>query len=91
MKHMSSEEIRRTFVDFMVSKAHTLIPSASLVPHGDPTLLFTSAGMVPFKPYFMGLAEPPASRAFGRRGPARQIEQALCVAGKACRATLARQ
>jgi alanyl-tRNA synthetase len=62
MKPMSSEEIRRTFVDFMVERGHLLIPSASLVPHGDPTLLFTSAGMVPFKPYFMGLAEPPAPR-----------------------------
>jgi alanyl-tRNA synthetase len=59
---MNSEEIRRTFLDFMKSKGHTHIPSASLVPHGDPTLLFTSAGMVPFKPYFMGLAEPPAKR-----------------------------
>jgi len=59
---MNSDEIRRTFIDFMVSKGHTLIPSASLVPHGDPTLLFTSAGMVPFKPYFMGLADPPATR-----------------------------
>lgn len=59
---MKSEDIRRTFVEFMKAKGHTLIPSASLVPHGDPTLLFTSAGMVPFKPYFMGLAEPPATR-----------------------------
>ncbi|MBI5287391.1 MAG: alanine--tRNA ligase, partial [Chloroflexi bacterium] len=59
---MDSDEIRRTFIDFMVSKGHTPIPSASLVPHGDPTLLFTSAGMVPFKPYFMGLADPPARR-----------------------------
>jgi alanyl-tRNA synthetase len=62
MRHMNSDEIRRTFIDFMVSKGHAHIPSASLVPHGDPTLLFTSAGMVPFKPYFMGLADPPATR-----------------------------
>ena len=59
---MNSDEIRQTFIDFMVSNGHEQIPSASLVPHGDPTLLFTSAGMVPFKPYFMGLAEPPATR-----------------------------
>jgi alanyl-tRNA synthetase len=56
------DDIRRTFVRFMTERGHTHIPSASLVPHGDPTLLFTSAGMVPFKPYFMGLAEPPAKR-----------------------------
>jgi alanyl-tRNA synthetase len=59
---MNVDEIRETFVRFMTERGHTLIPSASLVPHGDPTLLFTSAGMVPFKPYFMGLAEPPAKR-----------------------------
>ena len=59
---MDVDEIRETFVRFMVERGHTVIPSASLVPHGDPTLLFTSAGMVPFKPYFMGLAEPPAKR-----------------------------
>ena len=62
MPRMDVAQIRRTFIDFMRSKGHTLIPSASLVPHGDPTLLFTSAGMVPFKPYFMGLADPPATR-----------------------------
>jgi alanyl-tRNA synthetase len=59
---MDADQIRETFIDFMVQRGHKRIPSASLVPHGDPTLLFTSAGMVPFKPYFMGLAEPPASR-----------------------------
>jgi alanyl-tRNA synthetase len=59
---MEVEKIRQTFVDFMTKRGHLQIPSASLVPHGDPTLLFTSAGMVPFKPYFMGLAEPPSKR-----------------------------
>jgi alanyl-tRNA synthetase len=60
--HMSVDEIRETFVRFYAERGHRHIPSASLVPHDDPTLLFTSAGMVPFKPYFMGLSEPPAPR-----------------------------
>ena len=59
---MDGDVIRQTFLEFFQSKGHTLIPSASLVPAGDPTLLFTSAGMVPFKPYFMGEATPPARR-----------------------------
>ncbi|MGB6836976.1 MAG: alanine--tRNA ligase, partial [Dehalococcoidia bacterium] len=59
---MNSDDIRRAFSDFFVAREHKAIPSSSLVPHGDPTLLFTSAGMVQFKPYFMGLAEPPAPR-----------------------------
>ena len=59
---MNVDEIRETFIRFYTERGHMRIPSASLVPHGDPTLLFTSAGMVPFKPYFMGLAEAPAPR-----------------------------
>ena len=59
---MDGDVIRQTFLEFFQSKGHTLMPSASLVPAGDPTLLFTSAGMVPFKPYFMGEATPPARR-----------------------------
>ncbi|HEY8173690.1 MAG TPA: alanine--tRNA ligase-related protein, partial [Dehalococcoidia bacterium] len=59
---MNVDEIRETFIRFYKERGHLQIPSASLVPHGDPTLLFTSAGMVPFKPYFQGLAEPPAPR-----------------------------
>ncbi len=62
MPPMDTDEIRDTFIRFYESKGHLRIPSASLVPHGDPTLLFTGAGMVPFKPYFIGLAEPPARR-----------------------------
>ncbi|TAK66263.1 MAG: alanine--tRNA ligase, partial [Dehalococcoidia bacterium] len=59
---MNADQIRETFIRFYVENGHLLVPSASLVPHGDPTLLFTSAGMVPFKPYFMGLAEAPSKR-----------------------------
>ena len=59
---MDTEQIRKKWLDFFQKRGHKLIPSSSLVPHGDPTLLFTSAGMVQFKPYFMGQAEPPAPR-----------------------------
>ena len=59
---MNSDEIRKRWLDFFAERGHRIIPSAPLVPHGDPTLLFTSAGMVQFKPYFMGQAEPPSRR-----------------------------
>jgi alanyl-tRNA synthetase len=59
---MNSDQIRKRFLDFFAERGHRTIPSAPLVPHGDPTLLFTSAGMVQFKPYFMGQAEPPSRR-----------------------------
>ena len=59
---MNGDLIRQTFLDFFVSKGHTVMPSSSLVPAGDPTLLFTSAGMVQFKPYFTGEATPPSRR-----------------------------
>ncbi len=55
-------ELREAFLAFFQARGHRRIPSSSLVPHGDPTLLFTTAGMVQFKPYFMGLEEPPARR-----------------------------
>jgi len=59
---MNSDEIRKRWLDFFAARGHRIIPSAPLVPHGDATLLFTSAGMVQFKPYFMGQAEPPSPR-----------------------------
>ena len=59
---MNGDQIRDSFIKFFESKGHQHMPSASLIPAGDPTLLFTSAGMVPFKPFFMGEQTPPSKR-----------------------------
>lgn len=59
---MESAEIRQRFLDFFASKDHTVISSASLIAN-DPTLLLVNAGMVPFKPFFLGEVAPPYPRA----------------------------
>ena len=58
----SANDLRNAFSGFFASRGHTSVPSASLIPH-DPTLMFTVAGMVPFKPYFMGDEVAPYQRA----------------------------
>ncbi|MBD0319847.1 MAG: alanine--tRNA ligase, partial [Gemmatimonadetes bacterium] len=60
---MRSDEIRQRFLDYFARQGHTVRPSASLVPGDDPTLLFTNAGMVPFKKVFLGAENPGYSRA----------------------------
>jgi alanyl-tRNA synthetase len=59
---VTSDELRTAYLKFFESKGHKIIPSSSLIPHGDPTLLLTTAGMVQIKPYFMGEAVPPNPR-----------------------------
>jgi alanyl-tRNA synthetase len=59
---MTSDQLRKAFLDFFKEKGHKIIPSSPLIPKGDPTLLLTNAGMVQIKPYFLGEAAPPAPR-----------------------------
>jgi alanyl-tRNA synthetase len=72
---MSGAEIRKSFIDFFIGHGHTFVPSASLVPGGDQTLLFTNAGMVQFKDLFLGIDHRPYSRAVNS-------QKCLRVAGK---------
>ena len=59
---MTGNEIRQRFLEHFASREHLVLPSAPLVPRGDPSTLFISAGMQPLKPYYLGLSQPPAPR-----------------------------
>jgi alanyl-tRNA synthetase len=59
---MQANDLRAAFTRFFAARGHEVVPSASLIPY-DPTVLFTIAGMVPFKPYFIGEEQPPWPRA----------------------------
>ncbi len=74
-KVLSGNEIRQTFIDFFAEHGHTVVPSASLVPGGDATLLFTNSGMVQFKDVFIGTDVRPYTRAV-------DSQKCMRVAGK---------
>ncbi len=59
---MTGNEIRTRFLEHFASREHLVLPSAPLVPQGDPSTLFISAGMQPLKPYYLGVSQPPAPR-----------------------------
>src|SRR3954467_5425426 len=59
---MKSGEIRTKFIEFFKKRGHTLIPSASLVPENDPSVLFNTAGMQPLVPYLLGQKHPAGKR-----------------------------
>ena len=59
---MKTPELRSLYLDYFVKNDHLLVPSSSLVPHRDPSVLLTTAGMQQFKPYYLGVAEPPHRR-----------------------------
>ena len=61
--HLTVNEIRRLFLDYFRKQGHEVVPSSSLVPQNDPTLLFTNAGMVQFKDVFLGKEERSYKRA----------------------------
>lgn len=62
MKNLTGNELRQKFLDFFAQRGHMILPSASLIPHDDPTLLLIGAGMAPFKPFFTGKMKPPSPR-----------------------------
>ena len=59
---LDSVELRKKYLEFFKSKGHAVIPSASLIPENDPTVLFTTAGMQPLVPYLLGQKHPAGKR-----------------------------
>src|SRR3989304_10612676 len=74
-KSFTGAQIRQTFIDYFIERGHTFVPSSSLVPGGDQTLLFTNSGMGQFKDVFLGTDVRPYKRAVNS-------QKCMRVAGK---------
>ncbi len=74
-KPFTGAQIRQSYIDYFIERGHTFVPSSSLVPGGDQTLLFTNAGMVQFKDVFLGTDIRPYKRAVNS-------QKCMRVAGK---------
>src|SRR5262245_38494752 len=72
---MTGAEVRQSFLDFFRERTHLIVPSARIVPEGDPSLLFTNAGMVPFKNVFLGTERPRSPRIA-------DVQKCLRISGK---------
>ena len=75
LRMMTSSEIRASFLEFFRKNGHAVVPSSSLVPGNDPTLLFTNAGMVQFKDVFLGKESRDYSRAATSQRCVRQTQR----------------
>ena len=62
MKVLTASKLKKLYLDFFASKGHEIIPSASLIPENDPTVLFTTAGMHPLVPFLLGQPHPGGKR-----------------------------
>ena len=90
MKQLSSNELRSLYLEFFKSKGHAVIPSASLIPENDPTVLFTTAGMHPLVPYLLGEKHPAGTRLTDvqkcvRTGDIDEVRSEERRVGKECR------
>src|SRR6266511_1447621 len=61
VERWDADRLRSTFLAFFAERGHVIVPSASLIPEGDPSVLFTTAGVHPLLPYLLGRPTPPAS------------------------------
>ena len=87
-KNLTTNEIRNIYLEYFQENGHELVESASLIPHNDPSLLFTNAGMVPFKDLLLGVEKRGYTRATSSQRCLREREPSLTQILSASRSKL---